>query len=264
MRLCDIAYYCIQNKCAVWTCHSRARNDNAGDVVGCPPERIAVSESRSLFPAIDPGLPLGEAVYRALCRAMRDGLFRPGDRLREEEVAQRLEVSRTPVREALGRLLARRLVEHSGGRGLIIRRLSHAEVIELYAHREILEGAAARLAAQHASPMEFEALQETEDAFEKAWDDPTAMASLNRRLHEAIFAAARNRYLDQSLQDMQDSIALLGPTTFGVTSRPEGASVEHKAILTAIAVRDADAAEQAARLHIRGALRARLRLMVQV
>lgn len=222
-----------------------------------------MSDSRPPFPAIDPDLPLGEAVYRALCRAMREGVFRPGDRLREEEVAQRLEVSRTPVREAFGRLLTRRLVEHSGGRGLVIRRLSHAEVMELYAYREIFEGAAARLAAQHASPMEIEAMVETEAAFEQAGQDAALMARLNRRLHEAIFAAARNRHLNEALQDMQDSIALLGPTTFGVANRPAGAAAEHDAILNAIASRDADAAEQAARQHIRGALRARLRLMAQ-
>ncbi|WP_163332090.1 GntR family transcriptional regulator, partial [Klebsiella aerogenes] len=48
-------------------------------------------------------MPLGEATYRALCRALREGIYRPGDRLREEEVARRLAVSRTPVREAFGR-----------------------------------------------------------------------------------------------------------------------------------------------------------------
>lgn len=134
--------------------------------------------------------------------------------------------------------------------------------MELYALREILEGAAARLAAQHASPPEVEAMQEIETAFEAAADDPAAMARLNRRLHEAIFAAARNRYLDEALQDMQDAVALLGPTTFGVAARPGSAAIEHRAVTTSIAARDPDAAEQAARAHIRGALRARLRLMV--
>ncbi|WP_163208692.1 GntR family transcriptional regulator, partial [Citrobacter freundii] len=80
--------------------------------------------------------------YRALCRALREGIYRPGDRLREEEVARRLAVSRTPVREAFGRLLARRLVVPVGARGLVVRNLGASDVLELYALREILEGAA--------------------------------------------------------------------------------------------------------------------------
>src|SRR5262245_9135311 len=97
------------------------------------------------------GLSLSETVFRSLRQALRAGIYQPGDRLREEEVAKRLKVSRTPVREALSRLVSKGLVEPAGGRGLIVRRLSTAEVLELYAMREILEGAAARLAAQHAS-----------------------------------------------------------------------------------------------------------------
>ena len=64
------------------------------------------------------GLPLGEAVYRALREALRSGVYRPGDRLREEEVANRLNVSRTPVREAFGRLVSKGLVVPGQGRGL--------------------------------------------------------------------------------------------------------------------------------------------------
>ncbi|MDC7787685.1 GntR family transcriptional regulator [Rhodoplanes sp. TEM] len=205
-------------------------------------------------------LPLGEAVFRALCGALRDGVYRPGDRIVEDEVAQKLEVSRTPVREALGRLLAKGLVEHAGGRGMVVRRPDAAEVLELYAMREILEGAAARLAAGQASAPEIDTLAELAESFATA-DDARKMARLNRLLHEAIVRAARNRFLDGALREMQDAIALLGPTTFNVAGRPATAVAEHAAIVAAIAARDADAAEQAARAHIREALRARLKLM---
>lgn len=209
----------------------------------------------------DAGLALGEATYRALSRALREGVFKPGDRLREEEVARRLAVSRTPVREAFGRLLARRLIEPAGGRGLVVRKLELAEALELYALREILEGAAARLAAQHAAPPEVELMRERAAGFERAAQDPRAMERQNRLLHEAIFRAARNRYLDAALRDMQESLALLGPTTFGVAGRPETSVTEHRAIIDAIAMRDAETAERAARDHMRAALKARLRLI---
>lgn len=208
------------------------------------------------------GLPLGEAVFRSLREALRSGVYRPGDRLREEEVAQRLQVSRTPVREAFGRLVGKGLVVPAQGRGLIVRRLEIAEVIELYAMREILEAAAARLAAQHASSVEVDALKDLEAGFEIAQArDPHEMARLNRLFHEAIFVAARNRYLDGALQELQDAIALLGRTTFSVDGRPDPAASEHREIIAGIEAHDPDRAEAAATGHIREALRARLRIM---
>ena len=206
-------------------------------------------------------LPLAERVFRQLRQALRGGLYRPGDRLREQEVAERLKVSRTPVREALGRLAMQGLVEPAGSRGMIVRSLTTAEVLELYAMRELLEGAAARLAAQHASRPEFDALADLEAEFEASAPDAPQMARLNLMLHEAITRAARNRYLDGALQELQDAIALLGPTTFSVAGRPASAAEEHREIIAAIAARDPDKAEQAARAHIREALRFRLKLL---
>lgn len=210
---------------------------------------------------LEAGLPLSEAVFRSLCEAIRTGVYQPGDRLREEEVAQRLQVSRTPVRDAFGRLLTKRLVEPGGGRGLTIRRLNMPEVLELYTMREILEGAAARLAAQHISPAEIDSLHEIEEALEANARSPDEMARLNRRLHDTVIGAARNRYLDHALQELQDAIALLGRTTFSVEGRPTTAAQEHRDMVAAITSRDPARAEAAARAHIQGALKARLRLI---
>jgi DNA-binding GntR family transcriptional regulator len=207
-----------------------------------------------------PRLPLAEAVYQTLRRELVSGTYRPGDRLREDEIAERLRVSRTPVREALGRLAARGLVVPSGARGLVVRTLATGEVVELYAMREILEGAAARLAAEHASAPEIDALGDIEADSAAHAGDPGQLAVINRAFHRAIFAAARNRYLNGALEELQDAIALLGGTTFSVAGRPRSAAAEHRAIIDAIVRRDPDAAEQAARAHIREALRARLKM----
>jgi DNA-binding GntR family transcriptional regulator len=207
------------------------------------------------------GVQLGESVFRSLCEALKAGAYRAGDRLREEEVAQRLKVSRTPVREALGRLAERGFVARAGGRGVIVRSLDIGEVLELYTMREILEGAAARLAAEHASRLEIDALTDVEQAFAEHLNDPAEMAELNRAFHEAICRAARNRYLDGASKELQDWIALLGPTTFSVAGRPATSRREHRAIISAIAARDGDKAEKLARAHIREALRCRLKLL---
>jgi len=86
-------------------------------------------------------------------------------------------------------------------------------------------------------------------------------ARLNRAFHEAICRAARNRYLDNASRELQDWIALLGPTTFTVLGRPATSHGEHRAIIDAIAARDGGNAEQLARTHIREALRCRLKLL---
>lgn len=204
---------------------------------------------------------LAETVHLALVEALRAGSYRPGDRLREEEVAARLGVSRTPVREAFGRLVAKNLVEAAGGRGLVVRSLSTGEIVELYAMRELLEGAAAGLAAQNRVPAEIDALQDLHSRLGVPGQTPEELARLNAHFHAAIVRAARNRYLDQALSDLGDAIALLGVTTFSVQGRPEEAAREHEAILATIRSGAAKAAEEAARSHIRTALRSRLLLI---
>src|SRR3546814_8153400 len=117
--------------------------------------------------------------------------------------------------------------------------------------REILEGAAARLAAQHVSDPEIEALKDIHQTFEAAHADPEHMARINRLFHETIFRAARSRYLDAALREMQDALPLLGRTTFSVDGRHGTATAEHRAIVDGIAERNPDAAEEAARLQER-------------
>jgi DNA-binding GntR family transcriptional regulator len=191
-------------------------------------------------------------VYESLRTAIQEGQYVRGDRIREEEVARSLGVSRTPVREALSRL-------HTGG--LVVAELSRSQIDELYAMREILEGSAARFAAQHASPSEIASLRHIARAFENAFGDSAKLAQINRELHGAIYEAAHNRYLTRTLNELHDALALLPSTTFTVSGRPELAVGEHARIIDAIEKRDADAAESVAREHIRRAQEARLAMM---
>jgi DNA-binding GntR family transcriptional regulator len=216
---------------------------------------------RSKSPGGSEGVPLSEIVFHSICEAIQGGIYRPGDRLREEDVAERLKVSRTPVREAFGRLLTKGFIEPAGARGLVIRQMEPAEVVELYALREILEGAAARLASLQASPSEIDDLVDLEEELEAHVQNPDDMARLNRLFHDAIIRAAHNRYITGALKDLQDFIGLLGATTFTVSGRPEVAVREHRALIAAITERDADKAEMLARTHIREALRARMKLL---
>ena len=179
------------------------------------------------------------------------------------EVAAWLQVSRTPVREALRRLETEGLLTFEAWRGVVVADLDRQQVGELYAMREVLEGAAARLAARHIDDCEIDCLEILLERAEAASADPEALAAINRQLHEAIHGAAHNRYLTQTLEQLRNALALLRGTTFALPGRAEAAAVEHRAIVTAIRERDPEAAEAAARAHIAAAQRARLRLLME-
>ena len=95
--------------------------------------------------------PRPKDAYDLVLEAIDQGLFRPGDRLVESELAERFGMSRTPIREALQRLEAQSVLARDG-RSLVVSSLDHDQLGELYVVRAELEGLAARLAAQHAAP----------------------------------------------------------------------------------------------------------------
>lgn len=202
------------------------------------------------------GRDLGEQAYGRIRDAIREGRFEPGLRLTESALARRVGASRTPVRQAIARLEAEGLLTREA-RGLAVTRPDHAQVVELYVMREILEGAAARLAAQHASEIEIAAMAELVEDEPSRFDDARALAALNQRLHGLLYLGAHNRYLLRSLDQLAATMALL-PSLLTQGGRAEEAHAEHRALLTALRGRDGEAAESAAREHARAALRHRL------
>jgi DNA-binding GntR family transcriptional regulator len=204
---------------------------------------------------------LGQEAYARIRAAIRDGSLAPGVRLTETDLAARVGVSRTPVRQAIARLEAEGLLTHEPRRGLAVTRPDHAQVIELYVMREILEGAAARLAAQHATETELGALAELVAAEAGRLDDPRGLSEINIRLHGLIYLAARNRYLLRSLEQLSATMALL-PSLLATGGRGPAAHAEHRALLAALQARDGAAAEEVARAHVRAAQRHRLAWLV--
>jgi len=204
-----------------------------------------------------------DQVQQQILKSIRSGQYRPGDRIRETEVAKALGVSRTPVREALRRLESDGLLSFESWRGVVVSRLDRQQVSELYAMREVLEGAAARMAARHIDDAGIELLKLLLEKSQDSPDDPARLAKLNRELHQTIYSAAHNRYLLQTLGQLENALALLRGTTYAVAGRADTAAAEHQAIVEAICSRDAEAAELAAKKHIGAAQRARLRLMLE-
>lgn len=199
----------------------------------------------------------GNHAYGRLLEDISAGRLAPGDRLRETEIATRLGVSRTPVREAIRLLEADGLVTHTPRVGAIVRRLGYAEVIELYEMRAVLEGTAARLTARSASDVELDELEALNQMLVQA-ADPVAALSLNRQFHGTLLHAARNRFLHRSMESLERAMMILGPTTLAEAERIESAAGEHGAILVALRARDGAGAEGLMRSHIEAAQRVRL------
>lgn len=207
--------------------------------------------------------PRGEQVYLKLRDEIHAGKLKPGEKVRETEVANWYGVSRTPVREALRRLESDGLLVFAPWRGVVVAELDQQQVIELYAMRQVLEGTAARLAAQHAAESEIDALRALLEREANVGDDFEKMAAFNRQLHQALYSAAHNRYLLGALNALRDSLALLRSTTYSNPGRIAAGHREHIAIIEAIARRDADSADTAARKHIASAERLRLRMLIE-
>ena len=197
--------------------------------------------------------------YTLILEAIDAGLYRPGDRLVESELAERFGVSRTPVREAMQRLETQAMLARDG-RSLIVASLDHNQLAELYAVRAELEALAARLAAKHAAPEEIRVLQEMIDLDRAQQDDPIALARANKRFHRQLHLASHNRYLVQQLDLVHRSMALMATTSFAAEGRDEVAMAEHDQIVQAIEARDGEAAYSALRNHISKAFETRLRV----
>ncbi len=197
--------------------------------------------------------------YTLILEAIDGGVYRPGDRLVESDLAERFGVSRTPVREALQRLETQSMLARDG-RSLIVASLDHNQLAELYVVRAELEGLAARLAAKHATPEEIRVLRDMVEDDQAFLNDPNAMSRANRRFHKQVHLASHNRYLVQQLDLVHRSMALLATTSLAAVGRSAVALAEHDAIVRAIEAGDGDGAQVALRAHISKAFETRLKL----
>ena len=196
--------------------------------------------------------------YSLILEAIDVGIYKPGDRLVESDLADRFGVSRTPIREALQRLETQSLLTRDG-RSLIVSSLDHSQMAELYIVRAELEGLAANLAAKHATSEEIKVLQDMVDSDRKIISDPSSLARSNRRFHKQIHLASHNRFLIKQLDLVHRSMALMATTSLAADGRGAVAVEEHQAIVTAIADGDSTKASEKLRNHISVAFITRLK-----
>jgi DNA-binding GntR family transcriptional regulator len=197
-----------------------------------------------------------DAAYAAIRTGIRMGRILPGARLHEAELALQLGTSKTPVREALHRLVAEGLATATaGGKSAVyVTSLSDREIIDLYEARTIIEPPLARMAARRATDEGVAVLRELLASFESALkaDDVYSLMELDSRLHETIASTSGNRALAQARERLDNSIAIARVTSVQKSHYKTStqALMEHISICDAIARHDAATAERAMSEHI--------------
>jgi DNA-binding GntR family transcriptional regulator len=186
-----------------------------------------------------------------------DGSVAPGTELRQERLAAELGVSRTPLREAFHELERDGLVDSINNNRSVVVELDDRNVRELLEIREVVDGLAARLAAER--PRDAPRIAELREAAERLEEASTAMdmgafLSNHLRFHTAVFAASANARLDTFLPTVRISSQMWYSRLGSRPNRVEESAHEHRAIVEAIVEGDAASAERLAREHIRASL----------
>ncbi|HEX2566987.1 MAG TPA: GntR family transcriptional regulator [Burkholderiales bacterium] len=191
---------------------------------------------------------LADRVYQLLREYLRSGSVKWGEVLREGALAARFRVSRTPVREALGRLASEGLVEPHG-RSFTVPSLTGEDLEDIYELRVLLETEAVRQAAARGADSEVkQALGEAQHAFQHG--DAEAFIRANRRFRAGWLSLARNRRLVRMVELYADHVRALQFLTLGDKARQQVVLQGMQAIFQAIHARDAEAAAQAMRHYL--------------
>ncbi len=202
---------------------------------------------------------------QSLRAAILSGKLPAGARLRQLGLAARLGISRTPIRDALGRLEQEGLLELLPHGGVRVTLLNAERAVELYDLREVLDGLAARLAAGRADRAALARLERTLAGMAKCIEqrDPSPWFRAHVAFHEEIVRAADNRPLTRLASVVRLSIRQFHPLLLKTERRLEDAYREHRGIFEAIAAHDGEAAERLARGHITNAKEIVLKVMAQ-
>ncbi len=204
-----------------------------------------------------------EVAYAVLREAILSNAFTPGMRLRADDLAKELGVSKTPVREAIRKLQAEDFVVVGAGNALTVKVLSETQLLEIYYTREALEGMAARLAAENAGQLDLTQLRAVLHDVEVALDrsDRDAIRNYTGEFQLAVFKAAHNDFLFNLLKSLQEKIRNHQTSTISVPGRDEEVVAFCRDALRAIEARDPDAAERISRANRRRTLELHLKMM---
>jgi DNA-binding GntR family transcriptional regulator len=195
-----------------------------------------------------------------VCDELREAIvnlrLRPGEPLREAALAEKLGVSKTPLREAFARLEQEGLVETTSFKGAVVTGYSERDLKEIYELRALLEGAAARSAAERADDATLRALRDVLDRSRALRDagDLVGLAELLGRFDVIVYSQVTNDRIGALIDNLRAHLTRIGRLTEDIPGRVEASVEEHAAIVDAILARDPDEAERRMRVHIASVL----------
>ena len=199
---------------------------------------------------------LSARVFHAIREDILNGKYQANEELKEKSIGEDLGVCRTPVREALRQLELEGLVRIIPNKGAFVEGITLKDVKDIYEIRALLEGLCARWAAENITQEQIEELDEnvflSDFHFSKEnWDQ---MVELDNRFHELVYEACGSKELTHVLRDYHHYLQRIRKITLEQKTRARASMDEHRRIAEALKARDAKAAEEYAREHIRNTM----------
>lgn len=202
--------------------------------------------------------PIREIVFMELKKAIFDGRIKEGEHLVENTIAEKMEVSRTPVREALRQLEAEGLVINIPRRGTIVKGITLKDAEEIYDIREVLEGLVARLSCRHRTQEDIDKLKNILVLMERAIEkkDYNRYLELHKDYNNTILKSSNNKKLQAMMQNVYEHLIILRSISLYTEDRRFLALEEHRQIVEAIEKKDEISAEEKTREHVKKAKKA--------
>ena len=193
---------------------------------------------------------LTEEVFQILSDAILTGAIKEGERLNETELAQKMGISRAPVREALAKLAKHGLAVQVPRKGTFVEKWNKRDLWEIATLRSVLEGLAARLASSNIEPADVRFLEDVIKRMDTADQegDVRQLIDLDITFHSRIWECARHKQLQRTLEDLKLQIRL-----FMIVTRPSDVVAypgQHQALLEAVCSHDPERAQRTAIEHV--------------
>lgn len=194
-------------------------------------------------------------VFKHIKAQIINGHYKVGDGLIESKMAEELGVSRTPIREAIRLLELEGLVETIPNKGAIVLGISPKDVQDIYSIRCLVEGLAARWAAERISDLEKKEMQKIIDLmdFYAQKGDTDELAELDNRFHQIIYEASGSKILNITLGNLHQYVQLARLESLKRPNRLDRTIAEHHEILNAFLESDPEKAEKAVTSHVQNA-----------
>ena len=200
------------------------------------------------------------ALYVEVAELLRERIFSrelaPGSWIDELKLAEAYGISRTPLREALKVLATEGLVTMKVRRGAYVTEVSERDLTDVYHLLALLESDAAGVVATQASDSQLRELQDLHQELEKATGNRERFFEINEAFHMRLLEIANNRWRDQMVADLRKVMKLNRHNSLLKSGRIEESLAEHRAIMTALSARDAEATAQRMREHFSSGLEA--------